>query len=1263
MINPCQTSDLLSLRTAKFASSILVSDVLLRVSPDVFHDIRRAFYSESEETQISSGLSLQEFIFVLSTRLSSYIPEHLVGTPLERALTNLFGLMHANGVVTFELFSNFVVNCLDSGFFNGGKSVLAHLIVPSNYLTFPSTSELFSTHNQPLSLHYVLRNMLVFLTRTAAHVFTTSMTKCFTLNIPSPSYAQGIPSRTQLIVSGSWKIYLYDTTTLAKLSEFDLPSSINCFKYIPYLDSVCVGLSDGRIALVLLASIDVLGTSLPLLSTNHHTGWVTGISTLHSRQAVVSCSDDGSLVLWDLHEIDSNSFVNLGAASSGLRLFPRLVFHTNQRPISTLDTCDELNLIVTGDRSGCISLFSPYVDKVSASLSLDRPILKLVISPSRTSIIALDQSYKLKIIDLKVLRVVQSLGDTSSPIFQHPIIYFECFLPTRHEKVKESQAERSSSEMSMIGRTTSSLSIAPIKGGQLRHSDSLRSLANSTNMSSSSGLGQLFVISRNHQLTSFDEDPCASSTMITGNAISHETPSCPIATISFVENNVFCSVFGASIFIYSMSDGRYKTSIGGSIEVLFNFHKKNGSIIHQHVPQISRNSPTPLGLSGVGGGSSTPIHSCFAGKSSIVNGIPEISYATRGHCGHNLLLGTTDGTVFAFSSSNWSPLICYKIADRSIKFLSSFVGVNRGDNDILQSILIVSTQSMVYSFDISKIENPFNVSSFSLASTPNSFALASLSPRIATLAVGFSYSLRLFEPKMGTVLARISISVNRIHFCNQLSCFLILSFEPRIYIVCGFSLRVLHVINLEGITDFQDYDDVFLTTCIKRGITRGLEYLTGIFLCVSVGFKLFSFDITSPLLHLLCSYWEKLEPTSSSSSYSFSQSSIDHKYSKPPTLALKDANSFSITECSISPSSTATFHLSITALNTTSEASPAVFVVLSDGHVIVVDVVNGSILAETQRPKETLIDNFDWSISSALFKTTNGDNLAIRDDVADGNDDVVNYDPLMSSLKQLQQSLLAFSNVSDSSFSFSEPVSVLEHSKSVSSLYSSPPAVKLFTPKDNSQDFVTPKIKQNKGKDKDAVNTGFLIGLSPYFSSVSRLNTDGTQTVQPFYLNRSKSSMDDRSVLKAPPALPKIKKSRTKFGDLQLLETIAGFEVLEDKESNKKISTNSNRTRSSREVAIVHFGSSKDNEKTQNEVQKAVERVLKVSQQHGSSPINLTSKRKNLYSLKKPKKANSVPLSSFTKADVTEYQEITPFTRLFNVKEEFLAHNEPKRLS
>ncbi|KAL0238418.1 hypothetical protein GEMRC1_012891 [Eukaryota sp. GEM-RC1] len=420
-------SDLLRVRSARCIPAPDLGEILLRLPASSFHELKSSFVSVSSTDVFNESvhMSHDSFLFTLRPYILPFLNENLHNTPLTLTLSNLFKLVdkNATGFISFEQFADFIMDVLDNGIASHGSvfaSLFSHSTLSPNFLKNP-----FPLHCSLIGCKFLFRNTVAVITDTSVNLYALPFAELHSYKIEAVSDVVGIESKQNLVCSASWRVFQYDLITRTKLTSYDLPSAVNCLTYISFIDCISCGLADGRIALLLLSSKDVISATLPLLSSRAHTGWVTSVAYVHGSQGMVSGGDDERLFFWSFASISSESFATQSSSVGGLVIKPRLEFVTDGSGVSSIATSsDHVNMVVVGFRSGSIAIYSPYINKSSASVSVPRPVLDVRVSSKGSTIVAVDQSCRVYVIDVKVLRIVQTLGDTSSTLIDAPLKFF-----------------------------------------------------------------------------------------------------------------------------------------------------------------------------------------------------------------------------------------------------------------------------------------------------------------------------------------------------------------------------------------------------------------------------------------------------------------------------------------------------------------------------------------------------------------------------------------------------------------------------------------------------------------------------------------------------------------------------------------------------------------------------------------------------------------------------------------------------------------------
>jgi WD40 repeat protein len=175
-----------------------------------------------------------------------------------------------------------------------------------------------------------------------------------------------------------------------------------CMVYDPVEQQLVTGGTDGIICLFPV---------LPQLShcvrtVKAHTEWITGLITVVDIDALVTCSGDGTLKIWDRVSLTLRSTKD---PPRGRRL-SNMVYSSNLRGIFT---CAGLGREVL--------MWSPFLPAPTETLRAhDKPVIALHTSPSSPVLITVDQSGRVNVWDMRKSQIVQTLGapDSMAPLGQ-----------------------------------------------------------------------------------------------------------------------------------------------------------------------------------------------------------------------------------------------------------------------------------------------------------------------------------------------------------------------------------------------------------------------------------------------------------------------------------------------------------------------------------------------------------------------------------------------------------------------------------------------------------------------------------------------------------------------------------------------------------------------------------------------------------------------------------------------------------------------------
>ncbi|KAL0215300.1 hypothetical protein P9112_007484 [Eukaryota sp. TZLM1-RC] len=763
-------------------TSTNIVDILLRLSPESFQDIRRHFGGKSilnlHTDDFPTSLSEFDFVKVLKPHVVQYFSADLQDSPLRTALINLFHTIDtsSSGSITFEDLSEYIMSALDRGMTSASDTltVFARKLGPSSHRP-DSLSSPFHIHFPPSKVVHIHRTSFAYLLSSSIAIYSLPFTRTHTIPVASPTAVCSAGKPHTIAVASTWRVYIYDLHTTTILTTFDLPSSVLSLIHVPFIDCLCCGLDDGRIALLLLSSHDVIGTTLPLVSQPAHDAWVTCLACGSSFKGVVSGGEDGKLFVWTLDSITPSCFLNAGSTINlkQRNLRPKLELEGDNSPITAIDMAESLsNLIVVGSRSGLVTFYSPFLSRSCGSVSLGRPIVNVIISPSLSSVLALDQAGRLKVVDIKVLRIVQVLGESSSLVYQSFIQSFDCF---RSDK-----------------RQTS---------------------------------GTIVVVDREGNSTLLDEERSSGgfgSSMATNSLYaSGEEISAAINVVILTATNSVGVVFGSSLFCYDLLDGRFRFSLGGSILKLVNYFSFNGAIYYNFKSTKSiTETVSPL----------SELQSCSFHEQSR-----KLVLGTS--CGILFSFNADNWSpLFYYKLAN-EPVLDLKFFEsntekgRQVSLLVYFkcriVVLNITKPDYPSCITVIRFNSKIVDSELYHV----GVKTFLFVSSNDSLFIYEL---INTLDSSFS-----------SLICKIDfVSVQYLHYCPLLNVVFCLVKEGEsgfVHVLCGLSFRIVCVL---GLPMTLEDSHVCMETCPVRQIHDDNEEIVSVFLAICNLNNLFIFDLS-----------------------------------------------------------------------------------------------------------------------------------------------------------------------------------------------------------------------------------------------------------------------------------------------------------------------------------------------------------------------------------------------------------------------------------
>ncbi|KAL0237711.1 hypothetical protein GEMRC1_012185 [Eukaryota sp. GEM-RC1] len=445
--------------------------------------------------------------------------------------------------------------------------------------------------------------------------------------------------------------------------------------------------------------------------------------------------------------------------------------------------------------------------------------------------------------------------------------------------------------------------------------------------------------------------------MLTFTVTSSEEPCSILDAITLVDQKAMVLVFGSSIFVYDLFDGRFRSSLGGSISKIFNYHANFGSVY------FSRE-----------------------GVSDSCGNLSEITVSFHDSFNNWIIIGSSCGKLFCFNVNNWMPYFYYSLTNYPINFIEI---LNLPSAEIgNQIVLIFGTQNSVLFYNITKSDRPVFITQIQAQSPPRQILVISPSYFESYVFFFMDTGVKIFEfINNDTVLStsflcRIdNLICKKAFFSDHFKVMILMTDDYQIYLFCPYSFHLICCLKFPDNSAFhllnRPFDCTFCSIFSRQIESRQIEsrdheVLSSILISIAVDNVLITLDFLSSL-PLIANHFSQLK-TATSSGSNFTEFHLSYTVSKRPHL-VKSTTTGKLPSIVLNELDSIDFDCTITCVRSPSDYLPAFLVGFSDGSVAMIDSSSQTILGELQKKE------FFWNFKSLAFKDTSYTDLSILETV------------------------------------------------------------------------------------------------------------------------------------------------------------------------------------------------------------------------------------------------------------------------------------------